>query len=132
MATIGIIRCEKSLSLCPLSSCLRCISSEKSFAGAPPLLAGIVTCRCPGDGAVDLASQLKAKGAEIIHFCTCAFAEKTEIGWVREGVFCKDIDRILLRISRETGIPCKKVVAPLPEVLIPHTRDFPFGYCEGC
>jgi predicted metal-binding protein len=95
-----------------------------------PALAGIVTCHCPSDNAVALAAQLKAKGAEVIMFCTCAFLERTPEGWIRENVFCVDIDRIVEKIGKETGIACKKVIAPLPETVMHNDACIPPDRCK--
>ena len=82
-------------------------------------LAGVFTCRCPGEKAVELAKILKAKGAEAIHFCTCTFAHKKDGEWIESEGFCDDVDKILQRISKETGIPCVKGTAHLPKGYVP-------------
>ena len=80
MANVAIIRCEKNETKCPLTSCISCLTEKKEgFAGYDDTrLAGIFTCRCPGDDAVNLAKILKSKGADAIHFCTCTFAKRTD------------------------------------------------------
>ncbi|EFL52560.1 Protein of unknown function CGGC region [Solidesulfovibrio fructosivorans JJ]] len=116
MTKIGLIRCEKNETTCPLTGCLSCLASgSQGFAGTDhPELVGVMTCRCPGDRAVALAKVLKAKGAEILHWCTCTFAHKEEGKWVNGNGFCADSDSLLSRIAREAGIPCVKGTAHLP------------------
>jgi predicted metal-binding protein len=78
--------------------------------------AGIFTCRCPGNNAVDLAKILKSKGAEAIHFCTCSFAKKSDDDWVTtDGGFCDHIDDIIETVFQETKLPCVKGTAHLPQ-----------------
>jgi predicted metal-binding protein len=118
MTNIAIIRCEKNMEKCPLTSCFRCLNEKKEgFADYEDCtLTGVFTCKCPGDVAVDLSKILKAKGAEAIHFCTCTFAEKTDAGWSdKDGGFCENIDKILENIHKETGIPSVKGTAHLPK-----------------
>jgi len=80
------------------------------------ILSGVFTCRCPGDLAINLSKILKAKGAEAIHFCTCTFARKTDEGWAaKDGGFCENIDEIIERVHKETGISCVKGTAHLPK-----------------
>ncbi len=118
MNRIGIIRCEKNMDRCPLTNCLRCLDERKEgFAGYETCqLTGLFVCRCPGENAPDLAKILKAKGAETIHFCTCAFAGKGEAGWSlqREGL-CDHVDRIIEQVHEEAGIRCVKGTAHLPK-----------------
>jgi len=78
-------------------------------------LIGVFTCRCPGDKVVAMAKILKSKGAEAIHFCTCAFAHREDGKWVMGGGFCDHLDMLLRGISEEVGIPCLKGTAHLPE-----------------
>jgi predicted metal-binding protein len=90
------------------------------YDGCTP--AGVFTCRCPGDNAVDLAKILKSKGAEAIHFCTCSFAKKSDDGWVTtESGFCDHIDDIIDAVFQETKIPCVKGTAHLPKGYTPQT-----------
>ncbi|MBN2126164.1 MAG: CGGC domain-containing protein [Deltaproteobacteria bacterium] len=117
MTQIGIIRCEKNEEKCPLTSCFRSMReiSEgfQDYESTAP--AGVFTCRCPGEVAVQQARILKAKGAEAVHFCTCTFARKGPEGWVLEGGgFCDHIDEIIEKAHAETGIPCVKGTAHLP------------------
>ena len=80
------------------------------------MLAGVFTCRCPGDNAADLAKILKSKGAEVIHFCTCSFASKSDDGWVTtNGGFCDHLDSIIDLVYKETMVPCVKGTAHLPK-----------------
>lgn len=118
MTPVAIIRCEKNMERCPLTNCLRCLDEGKeAFAGYEACrLVGVFTCRCPGENAKDLAKILKSKGAEVIHFCTCSFAGKTEGGWSFEkGGFCDQIDAIIKQVHGDVGIPCVKGTAHLPK-----------------
>lgn len=117
MAKIAIIRCEKNEDRCPLTSGFKCLAEKKEgFAHYDEnSLAGVFTCKCPGDNAVKLAKILKSKGAEAIHFCTCTFSKKTDKGWdMADGGFCDHIDDIIEKVNQETGIPCVKGTAHLP------------------
>jgi len=92
MTNVAIIRCENNMDRCPLTNCFRCLMEKKEgFAIYEDCIpAGVFTCRCPGDVTVNLSKILKAKGAEVIHFCTCTFAKKTTDGWVaKDGGFCE-------------------------------------------
>ncbi|MBU1002572.1 MAG: CGGC domain-containing protein [Proteobacteria bacterium] len=118
MTKIGIIRCEKNETTCPLTGCITCLEQRtqgfKSYDAAT--LAGIFTCRCPGDNVVNLAKILKAKGAEVIHVATCLFANKVDGKWVLEGDgFCEKHEQLLSQMREATGIPCIKGTAHLPE-----------------
>lgn len=122
MANVAIIRCEKNETKCPLTSCISCLTEKKEgFAGYDDTrLAGIFTCRCPGDDAVNLAKILKSKGADAIHFCTCTFAKRTDSGWdMSQGGFCSQIDDIMERVHKETGLVCVKGTAHLPKGYAP-------------
>ena len=117
MTKIAMIRCEKNSERCPLTNCFRCLMGQKeSFARYKDCVPmGVFTCRCPGENAVDLGKILKSKGAEAIHFTTCSFAKKTDEGWsLKNGGFCDDLDKIIERVYRETGLPCIKGTAHLP------------------
>ena len=118
MAKVAIIRCEKNMNKCPLTSCFACLAEKKegfSFYDDCTLM-GVFTCQCPGDNDVELAEILKSKGAEVIHFCTCTFATKTDGGWTRDnGGFCENIDAIIEHVNRETGVRCVKGTAHLPK-----------------
>lgn len=122
MTRAGIIRCEKNEHRCPLTSCLNCLlDCKEGFAGYRECRpAGIFTCRCPGDDVGSLAKILKAKGADVIHICTCTFARKSDRGWTSvEGGFCDRLEAIVERIGRETGLPVVKGTAHLPKDGIP-------------
>ena len=121
MTKTAIIRCEKNEERCPLTSCFKCMmESKEGFAGFDDCMpAGVFTCRCPGDNVTDLARILKAKGAEVIHFCTCAFAKKTDTGWIAGEGFCDHLDEIIEHANKETGLPCVKGSAHLPKGYIP-------------
>ncbi len=124
MTQLAIIRCEKNQDKCPMTNCFRCLRGKKEgFAGYDDcMLIGVFTCRCPGDVAINLSKILKAKEAEAIHFCTCTFAQKTDKGWfVEDGGFCEDIDDIIGKVHKETGLPCVKGTAHLPKNYTPKT-----------
>ncbi len=117
MTKVGIIRCEKNMDRCPLTSCLRSLSGGKEGFSVHDEceLIGVFTCSCPGDKAVEQAKILKAKGAEVIHFCTCTFAAKKENGWsMEEGGFCDGIDELIEKVHEETKLSCVKGSAHLP------------------
>ena len=117
MAKVAIIRCEKNAEKCPMTNCLAClIGAEEGFSGYDSCIpVGVFTCRCPGDRTVELAGILKTKGAEAIHFCTCAFASKSEQGWTSSnGGFCEHIDDIIEGVHKATGLKCVKGTAHLP------------------
>jgi predicted metal-binding protein len=118
MTQVGIIRCEKNMDRCPLTNCLKCLDEcKEGFAEYDACrLVGVFTCRCPGEGSVDLAKVLKSKGAEMLHFCTCTFAGKDEGGWTLEkDGFCDHIDRIIEQVHKEVGLRCVKGTAHLPK-----------------
>ena len=100
-----------------MTGCLNSLlDTKEGFAGYDDCKpAGVFTCRCPGDNIADLAQILKTKGAETIHFCTCAFAKKRDGGWVAaDGGFCDHPDAIIQRIHEATGLPVVKGTAHLP------------------
>ncbi len=118
MTKVAIIRCEKNENTCPMTACFQCITEHKEGFErySECILTGVFTCRCPGINAIDLAKILKSKGVEAIHFCTCAFARKTEKGWrIQNGGFCGHADTILEDIHKETELPCVKGTAHLPK-----------------
>ena len=117
MAEIGLIRCEKNETRCPLTGCIRSMESRtQGFSGYEGAkLVGIFTCRCPGDNLVEMAKILKSKGADTIHFCTCSFSHKSGNQWALGGGFCQDVDALMRRVAEEAGIPCVKGSAHLPE-----------------
>ncbi len=114
---IGLIRCEKNESRCPLTSCIKSVQQKKEgFAQYDDAaLVGVFTCKCPGDAVKDFSAILKAKGAEAIHFCTCAFSHKEDGRWTLGDGFCKDIDALAKSAAEAAGIPCVKGSAHLPE-----------------
>jgi predicted metal-binding protein len=118
MTNAAIIRCEKNAETCPLTSCLNCLTLKKegfvSYDECSP--AGIFTCRCPGDNLIKLAKILKAKGTDVIHFCTCMFSKKTDNGWiVSDDCFCESIDTLIEQVHTATKLPCVKGTAHLPQ-----------------
>ena len=119
MPQVAIIRCEKNSDKCPLTSCLASLDSGKGAFEVHQdkcTLSGVFTCRCPGDAITELATILKNKVAEYIHFCTCTFATKTDDGWrMDNGGFCASIDNIIERTYNEVGISCVKGTAHLPK-----------------
>ncbi|MFO8048949.1 MAG: CGGC domain-containing protein [Desulfosudaceae bacterium] len=122
MSKVAIIRCEKNETRCPLTSCFNClIDRTEGFEGYQSTRpAGVFTCRCPGDNAVDLAKILKSKGAEAIHFCTCTFASKDGSSWdMSKGGFCDHIDELMEKVHQATGLPCVKGSAHLPPEYTP-------------
>ncbi len=125
MTQIAIIRCEKNEARCGLTNCFKCMIENKEgferYEGCIP--AGVFTCRCPGDNAVELAKILKSKGADVIHFCTCAFAKKTDPGWVAHNGFCDHLDEIIEHVNAETGLMCVKGTAHLPKHYEPQIWD---------
>jgi predicted metal-binding protein len=114
---IGIIRCEKNEERCPLTGCFKCLQDTKEGFSAydSAKLLGVFTCRCPGDNLVKLGKILKAKGAQAIHICTCAFSRKENGKWQLGQGFCDSVDDLLKSLSNETGLPCVKGSAHLPE-----------------
>ena len=114
---IGIIRCEKNADRCPLTACIKAVSGGvQGFSGYEnPQLIGVFACKCPGDNVNSLGKILKKKGAEAIHFCTCAFSRKQNGKWELGNGFCDHVDSILKTLSDETGIPCIKGTAHLPD-----------------
>lgn len=125
MTKIGILRCEKNGERCPLTNCLRCLREKKEgFARyADTELTGIFSCTCPGENAVHLGKILKSKGADVIHFCTCTFAKKTENGWRQGDGFCDDLDRLVKSVATETGLPVIMGTAHLPEGYTPQVIE---------
>lgn len=118
MMEVGIIRCEKNMDKCPLTSCFKSLLQMKEGFSIYDdcTLTGIFTCRCPGDIAVEHARILKDKGAEAIHFCTCTFSKKGDNGWTTEaGGFCDHIDEIMEKVHKEVDIFCVKGTAHLPK-----------------
>jgi predicted metal-binding protein len=97
---------------------LNCLTLKKegflSYDECSP--AGIFTCRCPGDNLIKLAKILKAKGTDVIHFCTCMFSKKTENGWiVSQDGFCDKVDYLIDQVHMATNLPCVKGTAHLPK-----------------
>lgn len=118
MTKVAIIRCEKNETRCPLTNCFKSMMEKReAFANYDECMpAGIFTCRCPGDNALDLAKIFKAKGAEAIHFCTCAFAKQSGQGWTtQDGGFCDHLDQIITQIHDVIGLTCIKGTAHLPK-----------------
>lgn len=122
MTHVAIIRCEKNENRCPLTNCFTTLlDASQGFAEYDECRpAGVFTCRCPGDNVVDHARILKSKGAEVIHFCTCALAKKTETGWDdKQGGFCDHLEEIVRKAADASGLPCVMGTAHLPEGYVP-------------
>ncbi|MFW5722223.1 MAG: CGGC domain-containing protein [Desulfohalobiaceae bacterium] len=126
---IGLIRCEKNEASCPLTSCLKSLQAgTQAFAlhSGECELVGVFTCRCPGNRIVDQARILKAKGADVIHLCTCIFAGKQDGAWLEDKGFCANPEQVAVRSAVASGIPCILGTAHLPRgyhplVVPPHT-----------
>lgn len=105
---------------CALTSCFRSIEHrEQGFAGYDEIeLVGILPCRCPGDVAVARSRALaERKGAEVIHFTTCAFADKMGHGVYEikeESGFCDNLDDIMKEVCEKVGVRTVKGTAHLP------------------
>lgn len=126
MTKVAIIRCEKNEEKCPLTNCFKCLVEKKEgfskYDECRPV--GVFTCRCPGDNVSTLAKILKSKGAGVIHLQTCAFAKKTDQGWdSSNGGFCENLDEIIDRVNKESGLPCVKGTAHLPEGYAPEILE---------
>ncbi len=123
MTKAAIIRCEKNLETCPLTNCLKCLISKKEgFARYQNecIPVGIFTCHCPGDNLINQAKILKAKGAEVIHFCTCMFSKKTNNGWMlSHDSFCDKVNTLIDQVHKATALPCVKGTAHLPKDYYP-------------
>ena len=117
MAKVGLIRCEKNENRCPLTGCFKSLeTATQGFSVHQEAeLIGVFTCRCPGDKVSDFAKILKSKGADVIHFCTCAFSEKSDGKWVLGNGFCDRLDKLMRSASEATGLPSIKGTAHLPE-----------------
>ena len=117
MTKIGIIRCEKNETRCPLTGCINSLNATAQGFDQydQAQLMGVFTCRCPGDNAVDMGKILKSKGAEAIHFCTCTFAHKDGNEWLAGDGFCENVDAVMQRVADAVGIPCVKGSAHLPQ-----------------
>lgn len=105
---------------CAMTSCFKSIKNrEHGFAGYDEIeLVGILPCRCPGDVAVARARLLVGKkGAEVIHFTTCTFADKIRDGVheIRDGSgFCDNLEVIMKKVCEEVGTKVVKGTANLP------------------
>jgi len=118
MSKVAIIRCAANESTCPMTNCLKCLFERREGFSVynDAQLMGLFTCRCPGDTTVELATILKQRGADALHFCTCTFARKSAGGWdLSEGGFCDHIDDLIDRIHTEVNIRCVKGTAHLPK-----------------
>lgn len=117
MTRIGMIRCEKNEKKCPLTSCIKSHDQTvQGFAGYDECsLAGVFTCRCPGDDFTDMVRILKAKGAEAVHVVTCSFSRKEDGSWKLGNGFCDRIEDMARNAAKEAGLPLILGTAHLPE-----------------
>jgi predicted metal-binding protein len=94
--------------------------TAQGFAGYDECsLAGVFTCRCPGEDFTNLAKILKAKGADVVHVTTCSFSKKTEDGWQLGDGFCDRIDQLARSAAADAGIDVIKGTAHLPKEYSP-------------
>jgi predicted metal-binding protein len=118
MTKIGLFRCPHNEGKCPLTSCFLSLQEQaQGFSRYDnPQLVGVFTLKDSIDENLALAKILKAKGVEVIHFVTCAFSHKDEgKTWYLGNGFYEDVDSVARKIVQETGIPCIKGTAHLPE-----------------
>jgi predicted metal-binding protein len=118
MTAIGLFRCRENESKCPLTNCFQSLfSRQQGFTGYEQAeLAGVFTLQDEQTANLDLAKILKSKGAEAIHIATCAFAHKGEgKTWHLGNGFVGNVDELCAAIAKETGLPCVKGSAHLPE-----------------
>ncbi len=121
MTKAAIIRCEKNMDRCPMTNGFKCLTETKEgFAKYDNCdLAGVFTCRCPGDNIGNLAKILKSKGAEVIHLTTCILEKKTDNGWdASNGGFCENLNQITECVTKESGLSCILGTAHLPNEYI--------------
>jgi predicted metal-binding protein len=122
MTAIGLFRCQENETKCPLTNCFRSLlSREQAFSGYERTeLAGVFTLQDDLAATLDLAKILKSKGAEAIHIPTCAFAHKGEgKTWHLGHGFVPNVDDLCTAIAKESGLPCVKGSAHLPEGYTP-------------
>jgi predicted metal-binding protein len=122
MTAIGLFRCRKNETKCPLTNCFRSLfSRQQGFSDYEQTeIAGVFTLQDDQAINLDLAKILKSKGAEAIHITTCAFAHKGEgKTWHLGNGFAKNVDELCAAIAKETGLPCIKGSAHLPEGYTP-------------
>lgn len=121
MVKIAILRSEANARSCPLTNCFKCLDERiEGFSDyAAPHLAGIFTIDPDPEETVRLAKILKAKGAEAIHVTTCAFAHKSNKGWILGDGFERDLEPLMKRVAAETGLPCVLGTAHLPQGYFP-------------
>ncbi len=118
MSKIGIFRCQGNEKKCPLTNCLLSLQERKQgFARYDqPELYGIFSLQEDFEENVNLANIMKSKGVEVIHIATCAFSKKAEgKNWELGGGYYNNVDSIAEKIAKETGLPCVKGTAHLPE-----------------
>ncbi len=121
MAKIGLIRCERNATRCPLTGCLTCIQeTRQGFLGYDRAeLIGIFTCACPGEHLSGYAKILEKKGADAIHLSTCTFAHKAEGRWVMGNGLCAQPEKVMKKLAAAVSIPCIMGSAHLPDDYCP-------------
>ena len=114
---IGLLRCAQNERKCPLTNCFKTMNAcTQGFSGYEATeLAGVFTVAEFPEETVTLAKILKAKGAEVIHISTCAFAHKEDGKWHEGQGFISDCAGLMARIAKEADIPCVMGAAHLPE-----------------
>lgn len=117
MTKIGLFRCKGNETKCPLTNCIKSLRSGiQAFCGYDePELTGIFTLSNVQEENIAMAKILQAKGAETIHFATCAFCHKEDENWFLGNGYCSQLDTLAANIARETGMPCVKGTAHLPQ-----------------
>lgn len=118
MTKIGILRCKGNEDKCPLTNCFKSLREKvQAFSEYEETeLTGVFTLSDSVEKNVELAKLMQAKGAENLHFVTCSFCHKGEgKTWHLGNGYCSDVDSIARRINKETGMPCMKGTAHLPE-----------------
>ena len=118
MKRIALFRCRDNEEQCPLTSCLQSIEAcRQGFASYEQArLVGVFSLQDAAEETLALAEILKQKGAEAIHFVTCAFCHKDEHkAWHLGNGFVHDLDGLARQMADRTGIPCVKGSAHLPK-----------------
>ncbi len=118
MSKIGIFRCQGNEKKCPLTNCLLSLQQGKqAFSSYDEVeLYGVFSLQEDFEENVNLANIMKSKGVEVIHIVTCAFSNKSSgKNWELGGGYCSNVDSLAEKIARETGLPCVKGTAHLPQ-----------------
>ena len=117
MKNIGLFRCQDNEHKCPLTSCIRSIEGcRQGFASYEQArLVGVFALQADLENNLALADILKQKGADTIHFVTCAFCHKDESKtWHLGNGFFEGLDDLAKTMTDQTGLPCVKGSAHLP------------------